>query len=89
MDFFAGTFEDWFKSYAQKRLFRLWRKHDEENGELECEYVYFNQVINLDNDWLIGYSTFDERFPNNQYPSLDWVKLSEIDFAYFPTDEED
>lgn len=93
MDFFVGNFADWFNSYAKDKLFRLWYKEDEkldldEGYDGVCQYVYLRQAINLGNDWLIGFAVFDEREKDNMYPSLNWVKLSEIDLAWYKDDEE-
>ena len=93
MDFFVGNFADWFNSYARDKLFCLWYKEDEKLGlddgyDGVCQYVYLRQAINLGNDWLIGYAVFDEREKDNMYPSLTWVRLSEIDLAWVESDEE-
>lgn len=84
--YFLGTFEGWFKFYVQGRLFRLWHKGDD--ADEMYEYVYIRQAISLHNDWLIGYATYDERRENKMYPSLTWVRLSEIDLAWVESDEE-
>lgn len=85
--YFLGTFEGWFKYYAQGRLFRLWHKDD--NPDEVCEYVYLKQAIAIGNDWMIGYATYDERKENHMYPSLTWVRLSEIDLAWVEGDDDE
>lgn len=88
MDFFVGDFKSWFESYARGKLFRLWRKGEDDNPN--CEYVYFQQAICLGgNSWMIGYCVYDERYPDNMYPSMDWDFLTDIEFTFYPNDAED
>lgn len=86
MDFFATDFTTWFRAYAKDKLFRLWHKGDD--ADEVCEYVYLRQAINLGNDWLVGYADYDEHRENLMYPGLTWVRLSEIDLAWYKGDEE-
>lgn len=84
---YYSDFLDWAKSEdIPNKLMRVWWNRDAE-GEI-CSYEYFVQFIPLpDGDILIGMQSFDDRESDNKFKYVDYSRLSEIKFAYCPSDE--
>lgn len=86
---YYGDFLTWaLDESAQEHLFRVWFKEDFDQET--CEYYYFSQIIELpDGDILIGMREYDKNEKDKRSTSIYYHKLSEIQFAYVPEDEED
>ena len=79
-------FVDWYNNFARGKVFRIWEKQDDEK---ECICVLLKQVIPFGEDFLIGYSVYDDRYEDNCYPSISYCRLSEIDLEWVPSDIEE
>ena len=75
------------------RIYRVWYKNPNvtsgEDRSLEGvgDFMYFTEIVELpDKDLLIGMQSVDENAENGRFECLEYHKLSEIFFAYYPDD---
>lgn len=73
-----------FVKLNKDKLFRMWYN---DNLESYCNYIYITGSIPIYNDILVLYQQFDETQEDNMYPSISFVKLSEITLAYYEDDQ--
>lgn len=87
---YFGDFLTWYLDEdVESKLFRVWYDKDPESEE-ECSYEWFSQVIELPNgDILIGMRGYDDREEDCRSKSIYYHRLSEIQFAFCPSDMED
>lgn len=76
-----------FVKSNKDKLFRLWYKNEEGSG-LGADYVYIIGSITIPNDIILLVQHYDDAKENNRYPSVDFLRLSEITLAYYE-DEQD
>lgn len=78
----------WLDDFGVKdRLFRIFFRDGDDDAE--CSFVYLAQWINIGNDILIGTQGFDDKYPDNRFPNIDYYLLSEIQLSYFAGDEDE
>lgn len=87
---YFGDFLTWYLDEGvESKLFCVWYDKDPESEE-ECSYEWFSQVIELPNgDILIGMRGYDYREEDCRSKSIYYHRLSEIQFAFCPSDMED
>ena len=76
-----------FIEKTEGNLFRMWYKDSKEDG-FGANYVYLVGSIPLHNDTMILIQHYDETRPNFRYPSISFVKFSEIILGYYDDDQE-
>ena len=70
------------------KILRLWHKNDQE-GE-DCDFVFLIDYFEMpDKRVLLEFKSFDERYPNKQYPYSDFYFLDDITIACTEEDQED
>ena len=70
---------------------RMWTPYDIEckdpdqleYGDVECAHGYMVELYDIGNDWLIGFSE------DREAGYVEYHKLSDIEFAYSDSDQED
>ena len=85
------SLEDWYhECKIEKRVMRLWLRERDGNFAERCDYVFIAQIIKLqDGDYLIGYMDYDFTRADKKYPYIDYVRLSDANFAYSEKDQEE
>lgn len=88
---FFGGFKKFFKKFnVPNKIIRYWTKETLENDPgAECDYGYITQIIKLKDGVICGIQAFDDRYPGNKYPMIEYYNLNDIDIVYCEGDAED
>ncbi len=82
------TVSEWWATWAKGKLFRVWGKGDCKGDP--CDLCFIDQVIDTGTDFLLGLSSYDDRYDDLRYPGhLAFRPLSEIDLQWYQTDLEE
>ena len=89
---FEHVFNDFgeFVNLNKNKLFRMWYKdEDEDESILYANYIYIIGCISIPNDIILLVQFYDHDCEHNKYPSVDYLKLSQISLTYYEDDQEE
>lgn len=86
---FWKNMEAWFsENDVFNKVFRIW--YNDADADETCDFVFIYQAVQLaDGDYLLGVRSYDDSYDDKMYPSINYVRLSKVEIAYYEGDQDE